>query len=59
VLDRNKWHHLELRFRGRQIMASVDGVPLASILDSGHTHGMIALGTEWDRIQFDNLSVTP
>ncbi len=59
ALDRNKWHHLELRFRGQQIMASLDGVPLASIIDSAHAHGMIALGTEWDRIQFDNLSVTP
>jgi hypothetical protein len=59
ALDRNQWHHLELRFRGQQIVASLDGVPLVSIVDSAHTHGMIALGSEWARIQFDNLRVTP
>jgi hypothetical protein len=59
TLDRNQWHHLELRFHGQQIMASLDGAPLVSIVDSAHTHGMIALGTEWDLTQFDNLRVTP
>ncbi len=57
-LDRGKWHHLELRFRGKQISASLDGAQLTSVEDTAHTHGMIALGTEWDRIQFDNLRVT-
>lgn len=58
-LDDSQWHRLELRFHGTQIVASVDGRLLATVEDSAHTHGMFALGTEWDHIQFDNLHVTP
>jgi hypothetical protein len=58
-LDGGSWHHLELRFRGKQIAASLDGAQLTSVEDTAHTHGMIALGSDWDRIQFDNFSVTP
>ena len=58
-LDPSKWHRLELRFRGGEIVASLDGTPLATVENSAHTHGMFALGTEWNRIQFDNLAVTP
>lgn len=57
-IDRAQWHRLRLRFRGSQIVASLDGSPLATVVNSAHTHGMFALGTEWNRIQFDNLSVT-
>jgi Glycosyl hydrolase family 59 len=58
-LDAKKWHRMALRLRGSQIAALLDGAPLASIEDETHTHGMFALGAEWDRIQFDNLAVTP
>lgn len=27
--------------------------------DVAHPHGMFAIGTEWDHIEFDNLRVTP
>lgn len=57
-LDSSSWHHLELRFQGKQIVASLDGAQLTSVEDTAHAHGMIALGTEWDSIQFDNLRVT-
>jgi hypothetical protein len=59
TLDRNQWHRLELRFVGKRIAASLDGTPLASVENSAHTHGMFGLGTEWNRIQFDNLRVAP
>jgi hypothetical protein len=59
ALDRNQWHHLELRFLGKQIVASLDGAQLASVESTAHTHGMFGLGTEWDHIQFDNLSIAP
>jgi len=59
ALDRHQWHHLELQFHGAQIKASLDGLVLLSLENSAHTHGMFALGTEWDHIQFDNLKVTP
>ena len=58
-IDKTQWHHLELRFHGRQIQASLDGATLAAVEDSSHAHGMFAIGTEWDHIQFDNLQVTP
>jgi hypothetical protein len=58
-IDRNRWHHLEMRFRGNRILASLDGIALASVENSAHTHGMIALGTEWDHVQFDELSIKP
>jgi hypothetical protein len=57
-IDRGRWHHLELRFLGKQIVASLDGAQLASVENTAHTHGMFALGSEWDHIQFDNLQVT-
>ena len=59
AIDRGKWHRLELRFHGVQIVAVLDGTPLATVENSVHTHGMFALGTEWGRIQFDNIEVTP
>jgi hypothetical protein len=58
-IDHGQWHHLELRFLGKEIVASLDGAPLTSVENSAHTHGMFGLGTEWDLIQFDNLRVTP
>lgn len=58
-IDPRQWHRLELRFHGKQIVASLDGAQLASIENSAHTHGMFGLGTEWNHIQFDNLRVTP
>jgi galactosylceramidase len=57
ALDSHQWHHLELSFRGRQITASIDGKPLSTVDNTAHRHGMIALGTEWDHVQFDNLHV--
>jgi O-glycosyl hydrolase len=59
TIDRGRWSHLELRFRGNRIEAFLDGMLLGSAENSTHSHGMFALGTKWDRVQFDNLSVTP
>lgn len=33
--------------------ATLDGSPLATVGDSSYSHGMIALGREWDHAQFD------
>jgi hypothetical protein len=56
-IDKDQWHRLELRFNGKQIQAGLDGATLVAIEDCTHAHGMFALGTEWNRIQFDNLRV--
>lgn len=53
-----EWHRLELVFRGETIEADLDGNALATVRDGGHTHGMIGIGSEWNRAQFDNLAVT-
>ena len=58
-IDRSRWHRLELRFHGDGIEARLDGATLASVHDTAHAHGMFALGSGWNRIQFDNLRVTP
>ncbi len=58
AIDRRQWHRLKLEFHGRRIVASLDGTQIASVDDPAHAHGMIALGTEWGRIQFDELQVT-
>jgi hypothetical protein len=57
AIDRGQWHRLKLEFRGSRIVASLDGMQIASVEDSAHARGMIALGTLWDRIQFDDLQV--
>lgn len=54
-----KWHHAELSFKADQTSVSLDGKPLFTAVDSSHTHGMFAIGTGWNRAQFDNLSITP
>jgi len=57
-LTSENWHHAELRFLNSQITVSFDGVQLASVSESSHLHGMFAIGTGWNRVQFDNLRVT-
>jgi hypothetical protein len=54
----NHWHRLELHFAGTEIKASVNGHALATVQDKTHARGMIAIGTNWTRAQFDNLSVS-
>jgi len=58
-IDRNQRHRLKLSFHGKQIVASLDGKPVASVENSAHTHGMFGLGTEWNLAQFDHLRVNP
>jgi O-glycosyl hydrolase len=54
-----KWHHAELSFKADRISVSLDGKMLFTGTDSSHAHGMFAIGTGWNRAQFDNLSITP
>ena len=56
-LDRNRWHSLKVSFSGKRIQGSIDGKSLCSVENPTHAHGMFALGTEWEHVQFDNLSV--
>jgi len=54
-----KWHHAELAFQGTRISAVLDGKVLAEKSDASHRSGMFALGSGWNRAQFDNLIVSP
>jgi len=52
------WHSLKMAFHGTSISVSIDGKPvMTNFVDSGkaHAHGMVALGTEWNKVQFDNF----
>jgi hypothetical protein len=53
------WHHVELTCTGDTIEPSLDAKVLTHITDRSHTHGMVALGSDWSRVQFDNLLITP
>jgi hypothetical protein len=53
-----EWHHLQLVFRGEQIVAILDGKTLATVKDTSHAQGMFGIGSDWNRTQFDNLAVT-
>ncbi len=59
IIKPGQWHLLELHFKGTQITAILEGTTLATVQNSTHTHGMFALGSECDHVQFDNLRVTP
>jgi galactosylceramidase len=58
-LEREKWHRLEIDFRGTTVTALLDGKILAKVESEAHTRGMFGLGTEWDHTQFDGLKVEP
>jgi hypothetical protein len=58
AIDRAQWHRLKLEFRGSRIVASLDARQIATVEDSAHARGMIALGTQWDRVQFDDLQIS-
>jgi hypothetical protein len=52
-----RWHHLELTFKGAEISAAIDGKSVARITDSTHAHGMAGIGSGWNRASFDNFAV--
>ncbi len=56
-LDTQKWHRIEINFQGNQVSVRLDRHKLATVTDNSHTHGMVGVGTGWNRTQFDNLSV--
>ena len=55
----NGWHHIELTFHSRSIAAYLDSKQLSSVTDDSHARGMVALGSDWTPVQFDNLVVSP
>ncbi len=56
-LNPKKWHLVELTFQGSRIDVSLDHHQVSTVTDTSHTHGMIGVGTGWNRAQFDNIAV--
>jgi len=53
------WFHLGLAFHRDLITATINGKRLTSVHHSTHKSGMFAIGTDWGRAQFDDLTVEP
>jgi galactosylceramidase len=51
------WHQLELKCVGDSIEAQIDGQLLAGVRNNLVKSGMASLGSSWDRVKFDNLSI--
>lgn len=51
------WHHLSLLIKGQQLTAWLDAGQLAMIQDHTLTHGLVALGTGWNRALFGGLRI--
>lgn len=52
------WHAIALRFRGKQLSATVDGTQVTQVTDGAYKTGLAGLGSSWDLVQFDNLKVS-
>ncbi len=55
----DQWHHVKLSFRGATVSAELDSVSVSSVQDPDHPSGMIAIGSGWNRVTFDNLEIKP
>ena len=52
------WHRLELAMRGDHLTATLDGRVLATLADTHHAFGNVALGCGYHPAAFDDLEVT-
>jgi hypothetical protein len=51
------WHQLKLKCVDDSIEALIDGNPLTHVRNAVVKSGMVGLGSSWDRVKFDNLSI--
>lgn len=54
----SNWHRIELQFSKQTITAILDGKQLGSVQDTAHSSGMVGFGSDWSKVQFDNLLVS-
>ena len=57
ALPKDSWYSLQLDAKGDKIAAEINGQTVAEIIDSTYTHGMIGLGSSFNRVDFDNVEV--
>jgi len=51
------WHQMKLKCVDDSIEALIDGHLLARVRNAVVKSGMVGLGSSWDRVKFDNLSI--
>jgi glycosyl hydrolase family 59/glycosyl hydrolase family 59 (putative galactocerebrosidase) len=57
-LPADTWHTIKITFAGPVITAAIDGHQVGSATDSTYTSGRAGIGTGWNRVQFDDFTVT-
>lgn len=58
VLPANAWHTVKITAHGNLIRGFIDGTEVGSATDSTYGSGRAGLGTAWNRVQFDDLTIT-
>ncbi len=53
-----EWHELSLSMKGTSVVASLDGVALATVTDASAAWGNVAVGSGWHAAWFDDVSVS-
>ena len=51
------FYQLSIETKGTSISASINGVQVASVVDSSSAYGMAAIGSSWTKSWFDQFSV--
>jgi hypothetical protein len=46
-----------LKFNGNTVSASVNGIDVVSVNNSKYTHGLAAIGSDFNTAEFDNFEV--
>lgn len=52
-----KWDRLELKFKGSNIQALINGKRVASVKNTAHSEGMAGVGSGWHKVEFDHFKV--
>jgi hypothetical protein len=53
------WHTIKISAVGKEIRAYLDGTEVGHATDSTYASGRAGIGTGWNRVQFDDLTITP
>ncbi|RZS31240.1 hypothetical protein EV193_115119 [Herbihabitans rhizosphaerae] len=59
MLPANQWHTIRIPLRGNNIQVFIDGTKVGEATESAYARGRTGIGTGWNRVRFDDFSVTP
>ena len=51
------WHNIALSCEGETITATINGKEVKSVKDKYFKKGMVAIGSNWEEVRFDNLEI--